>query len=158
MTRAANPRRSNARLAAVQALYQLEQAAAGVDTVVLEFKAHRIGSDLDGALLLDADDVYFEDVVRGVVRRQDRLDPFIQSQLKTGWTLARIDATARAILRAGLYELADRVDTPARVVIDEYVEIAKAFFDETEIGFINGVLDAAAQPLRADELADGARQ
>ncbi len=157
MADAAANRRTMARLAAVQALYQMEKAQTGVDTVVLEFRAHRLGGDVDGVALQDADDAFFEDAVRGVVRMQERLDPYIERRLADGWRLSRLDATARAILRAGLYELSNRADVPAAVVIDEYVEIAKSFFDEKETRFINGVLDAAARELRADETAGLAR-
>ncbi|MBI1394207.1 MAG: transcription antitermination factor NusB [Alphaproteobacteria bacterium] len=144
-------RRTLARLAAVQALYQMEQARTGVDTIVLEFRTHRLGGEIDGVALHDADDAFFEDIVRGVVRTQDRLDPFIERRLAPGWKLTRINSTSRAILRAGLYELASRPDVPHAVIADEYIELAKSFFDEREAGFINGVLDAAAQDLRAEE-------
>ncbi|MGF1544938.1 MAG: transcription antitermination factor NusB [Parvularculaceae bacterium] len=151
---APNPRRANARLAAVQALYQLEQTGAGVDTVVLEFKAHRLGGDLDGEMILDADDAHFETVTRGVVAGQAALDRAIEGKLAAGWSLKRLAATARAILRGGVYELVHCPDVPATVVVDEYVELARAFFDASEIGFVNAVLDAAARDARgADALS-----
>lgn len=150
---ARNPRRSAARLAAVQALYQLEITGTGVETVILEFLTTRLGGDIEGAMLHDADAEFFAEVVRGVVRLQSKLDPFIHRKLAKGWKLERIDSTARAILRAGLYELTERADVPARVVIDEYIEIAHAFFDGDEPGFVNGVLDSAGRDLRADEVA-----
>lgn len=146
-------KRTTARLAVVQALYQLEHSQTGVNTVVLEFRTHRLGGELEGETLLDADDAFFEDLIRGVVRLQNKLDPFISRKLAKGWTLARIDATARAILRAGLFELTERADIPAKVIIDEYVELAKSFFDDGEVNFINAVLDSAAHDLRKDELA-----
>ncbi len=146
-----NIRRAAARLAAVQALYQMEKSGVGVDTVVLEFKTYRLGGEIDDVAIHDADDKFFEDITRGVVAQQKRLDPYIHRRLASGWTLPRIDATARAILRAGLYELTQRPDVPMRVVLDEYIELAKSFFDQTEVSFINGLLDAAAQDLRADE-------
>lgn len=152
MSKADNPRRTVSRLGAVQALYQLDMTGAGVETVILEFRTTRLGGELEGVALHDADDAFFEDLVRGVVRLQARLDPFIQRKLAKNWTLARIDSTARAILRAGLFELTERADVPARVVIDEYVEIANAFFDGDEPAFINGVLDAAARDLRKEEV------
>ncbi len=148
--------RSLARLAAVQALYQMEQTGAGVESVILEFNTHRLGGDLDGVAIHDADAVYFAEIMRGVVSAQRRIDPFIERQLAEKWTLSRLDATARAILRAGLYELTARPDTPFRVVIDEYVEIANAFFDGPEPQFINAVLDASARETRRDEFAAGA--
>ncbi|MEO0400029.1 MAG: transcription antitermination factor NusB [Pseudomonadota bacterium] len=150
-------RRTTARLAAVQALYQMERTGIGVDSVILEFKHHRLGGDIDGVLLHDADDAFFEDAVRGVVRTQTKLDPYLERNLAANWTLKRIDSTARAILRAGLYELTARPDVPANVVINEYVALAKAFFDSDETGFINGVLDKAARELRSEERAPVAR-
>lgn len=142
-----------ARLGAVQALYQMEHADIGVDAVVREFQTYRLGGELDGALLRDADDDFFADLVRGVVETQRGIDPYIQKHLSTGWTLKRLDATARAILRCGIFELIRRPDVPWRVVVDEYVEMANSFFEkgETEPRFINGVLDASAKDIRADE-------
>jgi N utilization substance protein B len=147
--------RTMARLAAVQALYQMEHADLGVDAVVKEFVAYRLGGEMEGSLLRDADADFFADIVRGVVETQRKIDPFIQKHLSTGWTLKRLDATARAILRCGLYELIRRPDIPWRVVVDEYVEIANSFFEkgETEPRFVNGVLDASAREIRADEPA-----
>lgn len=156
MTEKSNRGRSLARLAAVQALYQMEATGAGVETVIAEFGEHRLGGELDGVAIHDADADYFADIVRGVVETQRRIDPFIERQLAEKWTLARLDATARAILRAALYELTKRPDTPFRVVIDEYVEIANAFFEGPEPQFINAVLDAAARETRRDEFAAGA--
>ncbi|MEL7488428.1 MAG: transcription antitermination factor NusB [Pseudomonadota bacterium] len=143
--------RAVARLAAVQALFQLEATGAGVESTLLEFDAHRLGEDLDGAILHDADRDHFEAVVKGVVEGQRRIDPYIERNLAQNWTLARLDATARAILRAALFELTQRPDIPFRVVIDEYLDVARAFFDEDEPKFINAVLDAAARAARPDE-------
>jgi N utilization substance protein B len=132
--------RSSARLAAVQALYQMETSGAGVESVIAEFIEHR----LDGA-----DGGHFADILRGVVERQRKIDPLIDRHLAKHWTLARLDATARAILRAGVYELIARDDIPAAAAIDEYVELARAFFDDgDEPRFINAVLDAAAREAR----------
>lgn len=147
------PARSAARLAAIQALYQMETAGVGVETVIREFKAHRLGKDIEGEAIHRGDFNLFADIVRGAVETQERLDPYIERRLAAGWSLKRIDATVRAILRAGLYELIRKPDIPARVVIDEYIEAAKAFFENgDEPGFVNGVLDAAARDARADEL------
>ncbi len=145
------PARSAARLAAVQALYQMEASGQGVNDTIAEFATHRLGGEIDGARLHAADGKFFADIVSGAVETQARLDPYLERQLAKGWTLARIDATARAILRAGLYELIRRPDVPSKVVIDEYLEIANAFFDGDEPKFINAVLDAAAREARADE-------
>lgn len=146
------PARSAARLAAVQALYQMETAGQGVEATIREFEAYRLGGDLEGEALQDADAAFFADILRGTVETQTRLDPYLERSLAAGWRLSRIDATARAILRAGLYELIRRPDVPAKVIIDEYVEVANAFFAGDEPRFINGVLDAAARDARADEI------
>ena len=150
------PARSAARLAAVQALYQMETAGQGVEATIREFQAHRLGGEVDGAVLHKADAAFFADILRGAVEAQARLDPYLQKSLAEGWRLARIDATARAILRAGLYELVRRPDVPAKVVIDEYLNVANAFFSGDEPGFINGVLDKAARAARDEEMPDAA--
>jgi len=144
--------RSAARLAAVQALYQMETGGSGIDATAREFREHRIGGEIDGDAIIEADADFFEDVLRGVVEMQLKIDPYIERRLSAGWTLKRLDATARAILRCGIYELVKRVDVPVRTVIDEYVELANDFFEGPEPGFVNGVLDAAAKDVRADEL------
>ena len=140
--------RSVARLAAVQALYQMELGGAGVEAVVREFSDHRFGADLEGEPLAQADEGFFAELVRGVVADQGAIDKAIVRRLATGWKLDRLDATVRAILRAGAFELASRPDVPIEVVIDEYVELAKAFFDPTEAGFINAALDSIAGDVR----------
>lgn len=137
-----------ARLAAVQALYQMETAGAGVETVVREFSDHRFGGDMEGEQLGEADEVFFADLVRGVVADQDDVDKFIATRLAKNWRLERIDATLRAILRAGAYELTRRTDVPVEVAIDEYVEIAKSFFEGPEPGFVNAALDGIARDRR----------
>lgn len=145
------PSRSAARLAAVQALYQMETTSQGVEATIREFKEFRLGRDIEGERIHAADAKFFGDILRGTVESQHRLDPYLQRQLAAGWKLKRIDATARAILRAALYELIRRPDVPARVVIDEYLNVANAFFEGDEPKFINGVLDSAAKAARADE-------
>jgi N utilization substance protein B len=142
--------RSVARLAAVQALYQMEVSSAGAETVIREFADHRFDRDAeDGeAPLAAADEAFFADLVRGVVEHQKAVDAGVAKKLATGWRLDRLDATARAILRAGAYELMHRPDVPTEVVIDEYVELAKSFFEGPEPGFVNGALDAVAQEAR----------
>ena len=137
--------RSVARLAAVQALYQMEVASIGVEAVIREFTDHRFGRELGDATLADADEGFFADIVRGVVAEQADIDAAVARRLAQGWRLDRIDATARAILRSGAFELTRRPDVPAEVVIDEYVEIAKSFFEGAEPGFVNGALDALAR-------------
>ncbi len=145
------PARSAARLAAVQALYQMEASGQGVNDTIVEFQNHRLGGELEGERLHPADKKLFSDILKGTVETQKRLDPYLERQLAKGWKLTRIDATARAILRAALFELVRRPDIPSKVVIDEYLEIANAFFEGEEPKFINAVLDAAAHEARADE-------
>ena len=144
--------RSVARLLAVQALYQMETSGDGVEKTIREFTDFRLSSDIEGDRLHKADPKFFADILRGVVETQKRLDPYLERQLAKGWRLARVDATARAILRAGLYELIRRADVPFKVVLNEYIDVANAFFDGDEPGFINGVLNAAAKEARADEI------
>jgi N utilization substance protein B len=140
--------RSVARLAVVQALYQMEVSGAGVDAVVREFTDHRFGGDIEGSVLAEADEAFFGELVRGVVAEQAEIDGAVAKRLATGWRLERIDATLRAILRAGAYELTHRPDVPTEVAIDEYVEIAKSFFDGPEAGFVNAALDGIARDRR----------
>ena len=141
--------RSVARLAAVQALYQMEVSGVGVEHVIREFVEHRFDRDVDGVTLASADEGFFADLVRGVVAEQSRIDTAIVKRLAEGWRLERLDATVRAILRAGAFELTHRPDVPTEVAIDEYVEVAKSFFDGTEPGFVNGALDGVAKDVRA---------
>lgn len=148
--KAAN-QRGAARLAAVQALYQMDLGGATLPEVIAEFEATRLGKEIDGAQYRDADVAFFRDVVSGVVRDQRSLDPAIHSRLAGDWPLPRIDATLRAILRCGAYELASRRDVPARVVISEYVDVARAFFDADAAGMVNAVLDALARSDREAE-------
>lgn len=137
--------RSVARLAAVQALYQMEVSGAGAEAVVREFTDHRFDRDIEGHTLAQADEDFFAEVVRGVVADQADIDRAIARRLAEGWRLERIDATLRAILRAGAFELTRRADVPHEVAIDEYVEIAKSFFEGPEPGFVNGALDGIAR-------------
>ena len=146
------PPRSAARLAAVQALYQMESGGQGVEATIREFRDFRLGQEIEGEKLHAADAAFFADILRGAVDAQSRLDPYLSRQLAEGWRLSRLDATVRAILRAGLYEMIRRPDVPYKVVINEYVDIARAFFDGDEPGFINAVLDAAAKEARSDEV------
>ena len=146
---AAHQARSVARLAAVQALYQMEVSGVGSEAVIREFVDHRFDVDMEGQTLAPADIDYFTAIVRGVVERQADVDKAIIGRLADGWRLERLDATARAILRSGAYELIARPEAPTEVVIDEYVEVAKAFFEGSEPGFINGALDGIARHERA---------
>ena len=140
--------RSVARLAAVQALYQMEVSGAGVDSVIREFSEHRFDRDVEGEQLAAADETFFAELAKGVVTNQAKVDQGIVKRLASGWRLERLDATARAVLRSGAFELMFRPDVPTEVVINEYVEIAKSFFEGPESGFINGALDAIARDAR----------
>ena len=146
--------RSQARLAAVQALYQMDLAETDLAEVIEEFKAHRLGSDLENGTAAQADPEHFADLLKGVVRRQREIDPMIDRQLAEGWRLTRIDSIVRAILRAAAFELMELKDVPPRVVISEYIEVAHAFFEGDEPRVVNGVLDSLARKLRPGELPE----
>ncbi|NLS03119.1 transcription antitermination factor NusB [Rhizobium sp. P32RR-XVIII] len=142
--------RGAARLAAVQALYQMDVGGAGVLEIVAEYEAHRLGQEIDGETYLKADPAWFRSIVSGVVREQLRLDPLIASALQDDWALSRLDSTVRAILRAGVFELLDRKDVPVAVIVTEYVEIARAFFEDDEPKLVNAVLDRIAKQVRGE--------
>ncbi len=144
-------RRGAARLAAVQALYQMDIAGAGINDIFAEFESHWLGNEVEGDKYLPAEAAFFRDVVSGVVREQGKLDPLLDEALNKGWPLKRIDAILRAVLRAGAYELDHRKDVPARVVIKEYVDVAHAFVDRDETGLVNAVLDQIARQFRGSE-------
>ena len=144
-------RRGAARLAAVQALYQMDIAGTGLNDILKEFEGHWIGREVEGEQYLPAEAAFFRDVVGGVVREQRALDPLIDAALAQGWPLKRIEAILRAVLRAGAYELTHRSDVPARVVVSEYVDVANAFVEREETGMVNAVLDQIARKLRAAE-------
>ncbi|MCP8895639.1 transcription antitermination factor NusB [Shinella daejeonensis] len=142
--------RGAARLAAVQALYQMDVGGTGLLEIVAEYEAHRLGQELDGDTYLKADAGWFRSIVSGVVRDQRLLDPLIGTALQDDWALSRLDSTVRAILRAGTFELKERKDIPIAVIVTEYVEIAKAFFEDEEPKLVNAVLDRIARQLRPD--------
>lgn len=150
----ASSARGTARLAAVQALYQMDVARTDARAVIEEFIRHRFRDEADRAHYDRADVGFFEDLVLGVVKEQRSIDPLIAAHLAQGWKLSRIDSILRAILRSAAYELQARDDVPARVIINEYVEIAHAFFGGDEPGVVNGILDAIARALRAGEVKD----
>jgi N utilization substance protein B len=146
-------RRGAARLAAVQALYQMELAQKGINEIFAEFESHWIGREVEGSQYLPAEAAFFREIVSGVVEQQRTLDPTIDAALTRGWPLRRIEALMRAVLRAGLFELEKRRDIPARVTVSEYVDVAHAFVDKDETGMINAVLNELARSVRADEFA-----
>ena len=146
--------RSRARLAAVQALYQMDLAGTDLAEVIEEFKTHRIGREVEDRAIAGADPEHFARILHGAVEHQRDLDPVIDGQLAAGWRLVRVDAILRAILRAGAFELQEGTDVPPRVVINEYVNVAHAFFAGDEPKVVNGVLDALARKLRPGALPE----
>ncbi|HEX3486906.1 MAG TPA: transcription antitermination factor NusB [Micropepsaceae bacterium] len=146
--------RSAARLAALQALYQLEMTGVAPGDVVEEFIQHRLGHDIESGKLVPNDEAFFSDIVHGVLKHQVEIDRSVARSLASGWTLTRIDSILRALLRAATYELVARRDVPAKVVIDEYVELARDFFEGDEPGFVNAVLDRLAHRKRAAEFGE----
>ncbi len=143
-------KRGAARLAAVQALYQMDVGGTGLLETVAEYEGFRLGQEIDGETYRDADAAWFRDVVSGVVRTQKAIDPRIHASLPTDWPLSRIDTTLRAILRAGAYELTNRKDVPVAVIVSEYVDVAKAFYNDDEPGLVNAVLDRVARAERGE--------
>ena len=137
-------KRGAARLAAVQALYQMDVGGTGILETVAEYEAHRLGSEIDGEQYREADPQWFRQIVSGVVNAQKQLDPQIRTALNEDWPLSRLDTTLRAILRAGAWELQNKRDVPVPVVISEYVDIAKAFYVEDEPKLVHAVLDRLA--------------
>lgn len=150
-------RRRAARLAAVQALYQIEMNDARPDDVIVEFVRHRLGggdANEDGPASAAADPEMFGDLVRGACARHDEIDALIAGALSADWTVDRLELLLRAVLRVGVYELVGRPQVPVRVVINEHIEIARDFFSRGEPGMVNGVLDHIAREVRAVELSE----
>ena len=137
--------RGSARLAAVQALYQMDVGEQTLEETLTQFESFRLGREVEGDQYLPADADYFKHIVRGVVTNQVKLDPIINTALQASWPMTRIDATLRALLRAGVFELTQRKDIPFKVVIREYVDVANAFYEDEVPGLVNGVLDAVAR-------------
>ena len=124
----------------------MEMTGAGVEAVIREFDQHRFGRDLEERPLADADELFFGELLRGVVAERSEIDAQITGRLAEGWRLDRLDATVRAVLRCAVHELRGHYRTPAQIAIDEYVEVAKSFFGVgAETAFINGLLDRLAR-------------
>ncbi|PZO81459.1 MAG: transcription antitermination factor NusB [Mesorhizobium amorphae] len=153
------PRQANkrgaARLGAVQALYQMDLAGSGVLEIAAEYETFRLGKEVDGAQYREADAQWFRTIIAGVVAEQKAIDPVIRQSLTDDWPLSRLDATLRAILRAGVWELLKRQDVPVPVIVSEYVDIAKAFYVEDEPKLVNAVLDRVARRLRGEGRGQG---
>jgi N utilization substance protein B len=149
MTTAARSKsRSAARLAAVQALYQQEMEGTPRRRLLKEFHDHRLGATIEDEQYHEAEIDFFDDIVAGADARKSEIDQAIAGKLATGWSLGRLDRPMRAILRAGTYELIARPDVPVGTVISEYVDVAHAFYEKRESGFVNGLLDAIAKEVR----------
>ena len=145
--------RSSARLAAAQALYQMEVAATSLPEILAEFESHWIGREVEGDQYKPAEVGFFRDIVSGVLKDQVAIDRGVDAALAEGWPLKRVEALMRAILRAAYYELRARADVPARVAVKEYVDVAGAFYGPDECGMINGVLDTLARKTRPADFA-----
>ena len=143
--------RGAARLAAVQALYQMEISGQPLNEVVAEYEAFRLGRIVDEDEYLPADPAYFRKLVAGVLKEQRRLDQAIDRVLAKGWPLERLDALLRALLRVGAYELYSEKHVPSAVVMNEFLDIAAAFYDAEERRLVNGVLNTLGREFRADE-------
>ncbi|SMF20917.1 NusB antitermination factor [Tistlia consotensis] len=147
-------KRRAARLAAVQALYQIEIAGIDPDAVVLEFLQHRVNEEIDGHALGELDQALFAELVREVHARRGELDDMLSAVVDEAWSVERLDTLLRVLLRAGLYELAYKFEVPARAAIAEYVGIAHDFFFGKEPAMANGMLDRLARSLREEEFAE----
>ncbi len=143
--------RAAARLAATQALYQMEVAGKGLNEILAEFETHWIGREVEGEQYIPAEIDFFRDILTGVLESQRAIDLEIDETLREGWPLGRVEAVMRAVLRAGDYELRKRRDIPPRVVIKEYVDVAAAFLAADEVGVVNAVLDKLARKARPED-------
>lgn len=146
--KAGSPARSASRLAAVQALYQHEMEGTHLAQLLDEFHMHRLGAEIDDDQYLEAEVAFFDDIVKGALARRDEIDALLSAKLAEGWKVERLDKTMLQILRAGTYELMARADVPTAAAINEYLDVAHAFFDQREAKFVNGVLDAVAKAVR----------
>ena len=143
--------RTAARLGAVQALYQMDLAGTDVTDLLAEYASSRQGESFDDGEHGEADMRFLQDIVKGVVDQQRTIDRAVADCLSDGWSLPRLDAILRAILRAAGYEMTCRSDVPGKVIIAEYVELTRDFFENSESAFVNGALDALARKQRPDE-------
>ncbi len=163
MSKGPRPRsRTASRVAAVQALFQTEQAGDSPETVIDQFVRHRLGeapgsNGFEDGRIPDAEVPLFARIVRGCVRQQETIDTMLGEALPDEWPLGRLDPVLRALLRAGAAELSMADGPPARVVINEYLDIARGFFTGAEPGMANAVLDRLARLLRPDDFAPAAR-
>jgi len=142
--------RSTARLGAVQALYQIEISdEIKVDALIQEYRKHRFGQEIEGDQYGEADEELFADILKGATERRDEIDAEMSKCLRDGWPIERLERVLRATIRAAGYELIARPDVPTNVIINEYVEVTKAFYDKAQISFVNGVLDKMSKTIRS---------
>ncbi|MEL6661394.1 MAG: transcription antitermination factor NusB [Pseudomonadota bacterium] len=142
-------RRAGARLAAVQALYQMEQTGRSAAAVIREFMEDRLGFGPEGEPVEEADPDLFKSIVQGVIDKQSEIDDAITERLAEGWKLKRLDTISRAILRAGVAEFLVHTELSNAIIVDEYVSLAHDFFDDgQEARFVNGVLDKVGRDIR----------
>jgi N utilization substance protein B len=146
-------KRTAARLAAVQALYEMEISGKGVTEAMAEFEAHWMGREVEGLTFQPAEAEFFRAILQGVIQNQVAIDQKVDAALAKGWPLRRIETVLRAVLRAGAYELMHRPDVPAKVVISEYVDLTRDFYEGEEAGMVNAVLDSIGREVRASELS-----
>ncbi|MEN2494545.1 MAG: Transcription antitermination protein NusB [Hyphomicrobiaceae bacterium hypho_1] len=144
--------RSAARLASVQALYQMDIASTDINDILQEFTLYRFAQSEDIDNAVEPDTIFFKELLQGVMRRQIDIDPIVDEQLASGWRLVRINSILRAILRSALFELLERRDIPVKVIINEYIDVAHAFFDTEEPRVVNGILHNLAGQYRPDEM------
>ncbi len=148
-TAARSKARAAARLAATQALYQHEMEGTPIVSLLHEFHQHRLGAVIEDAEYAEADQDFFDDLVKGTLARLDEIDAAIGRNVTADWKLDRLDKPMKAILRAGTYELLARKDVAVGTVIGEYLDVADAFYERREKGFVNGILDGVAREARA---------
>ncbi|WP_235633434.1 transcription antitermination factor NusB [Aquibium oceanicum] len=128
----------------------MDVAGSGLLEITAEYESFRLGKEIDGAVYREADAQWFRSILAGVVQNQKTIDPVIHDALTEDWPLSRLDSTLRAIMRAGVYELMERRDVPVAVIVSEYVDIAKAFYEEEEPRLVNAVLDRVARRIRGE--------
>ena len=145
-------KRSLARLAAVQGLYQLEMSGGNAGGVVEEFLRHRLNDEVDGVDMSEADPDLLTVLIKGTTAESERLDDMLAAVLSDDWPIERLETLLKVLLRTAVYELSERLDTPVKVVITEYMDLAHSFFSEKEPALVNGVLDRVARSLRPEEL------
>ncbi len=139
----------------MQALYQNELTGGAPDAVISQFTDAKSRAQLTGGQMMEPDPELFGDLVRGVVAGRADLDRLIAASLTTDWDIGRLDLILRLIREAGAHEITRRPDIPARVAINEYVDVAHAFFDGADPGVVNGVLDRIARDHRPGEMTGG---